>query len=103
MVLLLGDSLLLYMLTGNNVHIKNSRFGAYLTQFAWFYGSVLTAIVLDSAFGLSVIIAVSKGQRHPDLTSKQWYWAINVAMQLAYSAHVSCSALTTAQVFQNTD
>ena len=88
MVLLLGDSLLLYMLTGNNVHMKNNRFGAYLKQFVWFYGSVLAAIVLDFTFGLSVITYVSKGSDHTALTSQQWYWVVNIAMQLAYSVQI---------------
>jgi hypothetical protein len=103
MVLLLGDSLLLYMLTGNNLHMKNNRFGAYLKQFVWFYGSVLVAIVLDFVFGLSVITLVSKGADHTALTSRPWYWVVNIAMQLAYSVQITCSTATAGYVFAGHD
>lgn len=103
MVLLLSNSLLLYMLTGNNVHMKQSRFGAYLKQFVWFYGSVLTAIIVDFVFGLSVISLVSKGVDHTALMSQTWYWIVNIAMQLAYGVQITCTTATAGYVFTGSD
>eukprot|EP00892_Ulva_mutabilis_P010749 jgi/Ulvmu1/8046/UM004_0283.1 len=98
LVLLLGNTLLLYILTANSSYLRAKRYGSYLAQFAPFYISVLVSLVLDSIHGMATIIATTRGTEIDHIHSQPWYWISAIAMQLSYCAQVTCSAITTGRV-----
>jgi hypothetical protein len=93
----MGNSLLLYVLTGND-YLTTGALGPYFKKFAWFYGTLLCAILTDCGYGLATIVAVAKGIQHPVLLQSYWHWAISISMQLSYCGHVACSGMTASKL-----
>ena len=98
LVLLLGSTLLLYVLTAGNSNLRAKKYGLYLAQFAPFFISVLATLLLDTIFGITVIIATNKATDQRQVSKAAWYWVSSVGMQLAYCVQVTCSSLTAARV-----
>lgn len=98
LVLLLGNTMLLYLMTASSPHLRAKRYGLYLKHYAPFYSSVLASLILDSTYGMTTIIATTRAEDQRHVQSQAWYWISAVAMQVSYCVQVTCSALTVGRV-----
>ena len=97
-ILIMGSCMLFYLLTSQSWYVRDNVYGKYLKAFRVFFLGAFVTVVVDTS--ASVLGVVAPKEEDKLLLDKPWYFALNVATQLAYALHFVGSTWSTGQVLQ---